>query len=68
MMEDGEEEENDDNYPMFPEYGDTAVEIVKKKEVMNGHQLSLLMILVGSFLMQIETAKKKEVAVRVDVT
>ena len=26
MMEDNEEEENDDNYPMFPEYGDTAME------------------------------------------
>jgi hypothetical protein len=26
MMEDGEEEENDDNYPMFPEYNDTAME------------------------------------------
>ena len=24
IMEDNEEEENDDNYPMFPEYGDTA--------------------------------------------
>ena len=26
MMEDNEEEENDDNYPIFPEYGDTAME------------------------------------------
>ena len=26
MMEDGDEEENDDNCPMFPEYGDTAVD------------------------------------------
>ena len=25
MMEDNEEE-NDDNYPMFPEYGDTTME------------------------------------------
>ena len=25
-MEDNEEEEDDDNYPMFPEYGDTAME------------------------------------------
>ena len=24
-MEDNEEEENDDNYPMFPEYDDTAM-------------------------------------------
>jgi hypothetical protein len=24
MMEDNEEEEDDENYPMFPEYGDTA--------------------------------------------
>ena len=24
MMEDNEEKENDDKYPMFPEYGDTA--------------------------------------------
>ena len=24
-MEDNEEEEDDDNYPMFPEYGDTAM-------------------------------------------
>jgi hypothetical protein len=28
MMEDGEEEENDDNYRhMFPEYGDTTIEV-----------------------------------------
>jgi hypothetical protein len=28
MMEDSEEEENDDNYRhMFPEYGDTAIEV-----------------------------------------
>ena len=26
MMEDNEEEENDDNYPMFPEYGGTVME------------------------------------------
>ena len=25
-MEDGDEEENDDNYPMSPEYGDTAMD------------------------------------------
>ena len=24
MMKDNEEEEDDDNYPMYPEYGDTA--------------------------------------------
>ena len=26
MMEDNEEEENNDNYPMFPEYGDITME------------------------------------------
>ena len=26
MMEENEEEENDDNYTMFPEYGDTTME------------------------------------------
>jgi hypothetical protein len=26
MIKDGEEEENDDNYPMFLEYGDTTME------------------------------------------
>jgi hypothetical protein len=25
MMEDNNEEENDDNYPMYPEYNDTAI-------------------------------------------
>ena len=36
MMEDNEEEENDDNYPMFPEYGDTA----RGKMKMKRHQMS----------------------------
>ena len=35
-------------------------EIMKKKEVMNnGHQMSPLMVLVGSFLMQSEIARHK---------
>jgi hypothetical protein len=60
MMEDGEEEENDEKYrQIFPEYGDTAMKTVNKKEVTNGHQLSPLMILVGSFLMRSETVKQK---------
>ena len=36
MMEDNEEEENDDNYPMFPEYGGNAREKLKMKR----HQMS----------------------------
>jgi hypothetical protein len=33
MMEDGEQEENDDNYyQMFPEYGDTAMEDSEEEE------------------------------------
>ena len=53
MMEDNEEEENDDSYPMFPEgNGDTAMEDNEEKEVKNnGHQMSPLMVLVWSFLM-----------------
>ena len=31
-MEDNEEEENDDNYPIFPEYGDTAMEENEEEE------------------------------------
>jgi hypothetical protein len=32
MMEDNGEEENDDNYPMYPEYGDTAMENNEEEE------------------------------------
>jgi hypothetical protein len=32
MMEDNEEEENDDNYPMFPEYGGNARGEAEDKE------------------------------------
>ena len=31
-MEDNEEEENDDNYPMYPEYGGTAMEDNEEEE------------------------------------
>ena len=31
-MEDNEEEEDDDNYPMFPEYGDTATGEAENQE------------------------------------
>ena len=60
MMEDNKEEENDDNYPMFPEYGDTTMEDNKEKEGgEEGHQRSPLMILVRPLLMHGETAKHK---------
>jgi hypothetical protein len=32
MMEDNYEEENDDNYPMYPEYGDIVMENNKEEE------------------------------------
>ena len=32
LMEDNEEEENDDNYPMFHEYGDTTMEDNEEEE------------------------------------
>ena len=47
-MEDDEEEEDDDNYP----FADTTMGGLKKR-----HRMSPLMILVGSLLMQRETAK-----------
>ena len=52
MMGENEEEEDDDNYPMFPEYGDTA----RGKLKMKRHQMSpcVIMIFVGSLLMHIE--------------
>ena len=55
MMEDNEEEEDDDD-PIFPdeeeEYGDTAMEDNEEGDEEQGHQMSPLMILVGSLLMQ----------------
>jgi hypothetical protein len=32
MMEDNDEEENDDNYPMYPETTDTAIEDNEEEE------------------------------------
>jgi hypothetical protein len=32
MMEDNDEEENDDNYPVYPEYSDTAMEDNEEEE------------------------------------
>ena len=60
-MEDNEEEEDDDNYPMFPEYGDTEMDQDNEEEGgdEDGHPMSLLMIFIGSFLTQSETAKQK---------
>ena len=36
MMEDNEEEENDDNYRMFPEYDDTPMEDNEEEEWASG--------------------------------
>ncbi len=66
-MEDNEEEEDDDNYPMFAEYGDTQKGVVfhqkamkTMKQKIKRHQMSLLMmILVGPLLMQGENVKLK---------
>ena len=65
-MEDNEEEEDDDSYPMFPDYGDIAKGVVfhqkamkTMKQKIKRHQMSLLMILVGLLLMQGETVKLK---------
>ena len=38
MDEDNEEEENDDNYPMFPEYGDTTMEENEEEEEEEGEE------------------------------
>jgi hypothetical protein len=51
------EEEDDDSYPMSPkEYGDTAMEDNEEEGAAmkknNGHRMSPLMVLVGSFQMQ----------------
>jgi hypothetical protein len=32
MMEDNDEEENDNNYPVYPEYSDTAIEDNEEEE------------------------------------
>ena len=60
-MEDNEEEEDDDNYPMFTEeYGDTAMEYNEEEGGEEpGHQMSPLMFLVGSFLMQSKNVIQK---------
>ena len=55
MMEDNKEEEDDDNYPMFPEYSDTATGELKIKR----HQMCPMMIFAGSLLMHREDAKVK---------
>ena len=34
-MEDNEEDEDDDNYPMFPEYGDTAMGEAEDEETLD---------------------------------
>jgi hypothetical protein len=58
IMEDNEEEEDDD---MYPEYGDTATEEAKaegqEKLKMKRHQMSLMMIFVGLLLMHTEKQK-----------
>jgi hypothetical protein len=51
MMEDNDEEENDDNYPVYPKTTDTAMEDNEDEKVKNGHQMCPLMILVRSLLM-----------------
>ena len=38
VMEDNKVEENDDNYPMFHEYGDTAMEDNEEEEVEEGEE------------------------------
>jgi hypothetical protein len=53
--EEEEEEEDDDTYPMYPEYGDTTT----GKQMIRRHQMCMLMILVGSLLMQREILKLK---------
>jgi hypothetical protein len=57
-MEDNEEEEDDD---MYPEYGDTAMGKLKlkgqEKLKMKRHQMSLMMIFVGPSLMHTEKQK-----------
>jgi len=57
-MEDNEEEEDDDNYPRFSEYGDTFMGKLKGK-LKKRHMMSPLMILVGPLLMHGETAEVK---------
>jgi hypothetical protein len=54
MMEDNEEQD-DDNYPMFPEYSFIAT----GKQKIKSHQMSPLMMLVWPLLMQRETTKLK---------
>ena len=59
MMEDGDEEDNDENYrSMFPEYADTAMEDNEEEGGEERHQMSLLMNLVGPFLMQSDAATR----------
>jgi hypothetical protein len=55
VEENGEEEEDDDTYHMFPEYGDTEM----WKQKIRRHQMIPLMILVGPLLMQREIVKLK---------
>ena len=60
MEDDDEEENDDDNYrSMFHEYADTVMKDNEEEEVKNGQHMSPLMILVGPFLMQSETATQK---------
>jgi hypothetical protein len=59
MIEDGEDEENDDNYPVFPKYGDAAMEDNEEEGGDEQTCIDPLMILVGSFSMQSEIAKQK---------
>jgi hypothetical protein len=58
MMEDNKEEENDD---MYPEYDDTAMGEAEDDETrklkMKRHQMSMLMIFVGPSLMHTEKHK-----------
>ena len=57
MMEDSGEEEDDDNYPMFPEYGDTARGNLKKKTHQMISPCCEMMIFVRSLLMHIGKQK-----------
>jgi hypothetical protein len=55
-MEDNKEEEDDDNYPEFPEYGDTFMGEAEGEAEGEAHD-EPLMILVRPLLMHGENAK-----------
>jgi hypothetical protein len=60
MIKDNDEEENDDNYPMYPEYGDSAMEDNEEEEAKERASYEAADDLVGPLLMHIYTAKVKK--------